>query len=361
MANDNTRSLPGRPELMVLAPESRVTLTIEKPNGDVERHSGTITECDRTLPIRHVETRNHTLLLEVTPARQNIIASGVSSKETTRIGTLRDITLLYRPIEMIRITDTGVEIPPWLVGYSGSYFLTESDGFRSKQIDDPGLGIYDNRIIATDSGGYIPTDYENYSVEIEPHECGFYVEYSLLDDRSNGSGSTADQVSQTKTPSLGAAFEHITEFSELVVADDTLSSTTRDRATKTLQRLRQNLHELRIVLYESAIPCEQTTVKSSNLNQGPNPYEDLLAKIAFHIRVLIEFVTANESLSCIRRQRATAAVQLSSRRLTELRWWLSVPKQPDQLTAVTSPPPKHNIHPKEPVANHPTQQREHHE
>ena len=151
-------------QLRSIGPDSRIMITWETPNGLVSAE-GTVTDFERGRAYKRIDTDDRTLQITTDEYNTRVTVSEVTPDGTTDLGPLRAIPVIERAVEELRITDEGVEVPSYYVGYDGLMTIRDSDGPATANMIG-GLGEYDDRLLT----GFttLPPHYDEEEVLIGP-------------------------------------------------------------------------------------------------------------------------------------------------------------------------------------------------
>ncbi|MWV40064.1 hypothetical protein [Natrialba sp. INN-245] len=146
--------------------------------------TGVVTDFERGGADRRVETADRTLYL--THSRSDagvtiaVTVTEITLEGVTDLGTLQELAIIDRPIETLRLTDAGVEVPPYYVGYEGFLTISDSQGSHDSRMLG-GLDEYDDRLLT--GFGPLPETYNEDIVEITPWG-GPTRRFEIIDQRT---------------------------------------------------------------------------------------------------------------------------------------------------------------------------------
>lgn len=222
-------------ELRSIAPETEVHLTWTDDNTTATA-TGTVIDYDPDSAFRRIETATEQLLLTPTPTE--ITVSELTPTTTRDRGTLTDVRYDDRPIETLRITDEGVEVPPYLVGYTGFLTAETAAGERTAVIRNE-LTQYDSRVIGL--LGLPKTSYHDTLVTVRPSSRPIR-QYRTVDER------TLTTTARDRYHDLERLLATVIRLTETVLTDHQLQACTRERAIDELTGLQNALVRARTVL-----------------------------------------------------------------------------------------------------------------
>ncbi|SDJ59194.1 hypothetical protein [Natronorubrum texcoconense] len=293
--------------LQMIAPDSRVTLTW-MADGDTV-HSRGIIGCDnQPIRSRRIEAPDRDLLL--TPTADGISVSKITATDTEPLGTLNSIHPREQPTETLRITDAGIDVPPTLVGYTGSLILRTHADSRYITIDEPGLQQYSRRFLVELHPLY-PVFVHEKPLWIRP-SSGSERKYELVDDRSH-SETPEPTSNQQRYGDLQRVANTVHTLSTAVFADDRLDERASDRIGRKLHALQSQLLDARTVLVEPS-PREMPLTTDKAARYSWEKYTDALEWIDTQIDTLQQRIETDDELPLERK--LAAKTRLSQ--LTEL-------------------------------------------
>ncbi|ELY37667.1 hypothetical protein [Natronorubrum tibetense] len=232
-----------RTQLRALVPDTEVYVSWKNADETVYEQ-GTICNYDPTTMFRHIETDDRTLLLS--PTADETTVSEITATGPTRLGALNSITYNNRPTEPLRVTNAGIDVPSYLVGYTGQLLVSSGKRQELCHIAEPPLERYDARLFA-ELDAVLPSNWHETTLVIRPLG-GPRRKYELIDDRRVDE-YTPEQQQYTI---LETVIVTVRELSEAVYADTRLDTRTSTRIERKLFALQSQLLDIHQALFEPA-------------------------------------------------------------------------------------------------------------
>ena len=293
--------------LRMLPPGSKVMLRWIT-DGDVVHSSGLVGSNSHPVGCRQIETADRDLL--VTPTADGVSVSKITETGTEPLGAVTFIRPLKQPTETLRITDAGIDVPPALVGYTGTLDLESHTKHGYVRLSEPGLQRYSRRLLAEIHELY-PTFVHERSLWIRP-SSGPKLEYELIDDRSHTESSESTR-NQQRYGDLQRVTTTVQALSAAIFADDRLADRPSDRIGRKLHALQSKLLAARELLLEPS-PRELSVTVNTAARYSWEDYLDALEWIETQIGAIRQRIEADDDLPCER----TVSARAHLSRLTEL-------------------------------------------
>lgn len=218
------------------------------------------------------------------------------------------------PLDVLQLTDDGVAVPPWYVGYSGTLTVIDSRGRIDIDIPDA-LGEYDDRLLT--EFGILPSIYDEEYVTICPWDDPTPTRvFEVVDDRS-----TAEDDEYILTDSPYQAFISATALaSELgnaihrnrdLEVDDRLE---RERITHGIE---ENLYYARVEVLPSDDPGEFGG-RIMAYDHHWEHYHDAFGQLETKLQRLDAAIADDDGLTTAQETNARTEVRMALSRLADL-------------------------------------------
>ena len=217
--------------LETIPPESTVELTWQTPNGTAQT-KGQLVSYDPHSAARRIEATGSTLLLVPAEDGREISVAELTDGQTTYRGELCELSVKDHATEPLEITEQGLNVPAYLVGYTGFLVVETDTESHELRIPDPGLEAYDDRLLAPCND---PTTTE---LLVRPR-AGPHRQYELVDTRPDDTTTTDQPLAEYE--GLDTAIHTVAALNETVATDDDLTDTTQTEARRRLQNIQTTL------------------------------------------------------------------------------------------------------------------------
>lgn len=234
-------------QLEIIPPDSKVELTWKdnKPS----QTEGRLVDYNPHSPARRIETESQTLLITPAVDESELAVCELTADQPRHLGELTSITVIEHAIETLEIMPKGVDIPSYLVGYSGFLVVETPQTTHELRIPDPGLKAYDDRLV-----GYCV---DNSEIRIRPR-AGPHRQYEVLDSRSR-SEPTLTHPPVGDYDGLDELSNTIAALVETISRDDDLTETTRTEARRGLYETQRWVLKSRRSLFNPSVDTDTDT------------------------------------------------------------------------------------------------------
>jgi len=226
--------------LETIPPNSTVELSWQTPDGTTQT-DGQIVTYDPNSAARRIEATDSTLLLVPAEDGSEVSVAELTDGQPTYCGDLCELSVKTHATETLEITEKGVDVPPYLVGYTGFLVIEDDTDSHEFRIPEPGLEAYDDRLVAHCS------DLTTTSEILVRPRAGPHRRYELLDTRPDDNMTVSDQ-SLGEYEGLETVIHTIAALDERVADDDELADATQTQARRSLQDIQRVLLNARNVL-----------------------------------------------------------------------------------------------------------------
>lgn len=317
--------------LQLLAPGTAIDLTWRNSHDTTTSASGTICNYDPTVTFRHVETEDRQLLLTTDTTTGDLTVTECTPAGAAPVGTLESLSVIAHPTEPLRLTDAGVEVPPYFVGYIGRLWIEHLWGETWAYIPEPGLQRYDTGLFA-DLEVEPKYSYDEISVSIRP-SFGPKRHYETVDDRTLDSDPDPSPREQ-RYGEIETICTTVNDLSQAVFADSRLENPFRDRIGRRLHELQSRLLFARRIMLEPE-PSIQPWDGDDPTAYTWDHYADALDRIEDETAALREAVGDDDALH--RRHRSDARKRLeNSDRIDEIKTLLALTDAETPAAEVTA-------------------------
>lgn len=222
-------------QLKIIPPDSKLKLGWQDHSSNEETQTeGRLVDYNPRSAARRIETDTRTLLLTPAVDESELTVCEVTPTQTRSLGTLTSLSVIEHAVETIEITPDGVDVPSYLVGYSGFLVVETPHTSHECRIPEPGLKAYDDRLVGYCEG--------TSAIQIRP-QAGPHRKYEVLDTRLQGDSAetqTHPPTQKQPQPPVGN-YDGLDELSNTIAAlaktierDDELTETTRTDAQRRL-------------------------------------------------------------------------------------------------------------------------------
>lgn len=276
-----------RTQLRALVPDTVVYVSWITADETVYQR-GTILNYDPTIMFRHIETDDRTLLLS--PTAEEITVSEITASGPTRLGRLNSITYNNRPTEPLRVTNAGIDVPSYLVGYTGQLLVSSGKRQELCHIAEPPLERYDTRLFV-ELDTVLPSNWHETTLVIQPLG-GPRRKYKLIDDRR----ATEYTPEQQQYTILETIIVTIRELSEAVYADNRLETRMSKRIERKLFALQSRLLDIHQALFEPA-PSENPLEANNADTYSWTSYTDAIEWLEMQLEEIHTRITADKTFA----------------------------------------------------------------
>ena len=241
-------------KLRVLPPKSHIEIRWTDRTGETHRVDGKIADYHHTSAVRRIETPNRTLL--VVPAGNNVeltLSELTEASMMRNLGTVEEIDILQHAIEVLILEPEGLELPPYLRGYTGFLVVDTKYGSKELRIPEPGLKQYDDQL-STVVRELIP-DGESTQIKLRLR-AGPHRRYDILQRQQPDGSRLTDTTTYGDYSTIEPLIHTVAALTEYIQDDRELSEPIKHEALHKLQSLQTPLLEARTLLCE---PDEEAT------------------------------------------------------------------------------------------------------
>jgi len=224
-------------QLKIIPPDSKIELTWKAT--ELTQTEGRIVDYNPYSAARRIETESRTLLVTPSVDESELTVCELTAEQPRSLGELQKVTLIDHAIETLEITPKGVDVPSYLVGYSGFLVIETNEKNHELRIPDPGLEAYDDRLVAYCS--------DNSPIRIRPRS-GPHRQYEVLDNRTTNE-PTVENPPGGDYEGLDELINTIVALADTVSDDDELTDTLRTKAGRKLHELHSPLLAARQILF----------------------------------------------------------------------------------------------------------------
>lgn len=225
--------------LETIPPNSTVELTWQTSDGTTQA-DGRVVTYDPNSAARRIEATDRTLLLVPAEDGSEISVAELTDGQPTYRGELYDLSVTTHATEPLEITEQGVDVPTYLVGYTGFLVVETDTESHELRIPEPGLEAYDDRLLA------LCNDPTTTELLVRPR-AGPHRRYEVVDTRPETTSTTNDQP-LAEYEGLETAVHTVAALDEAVATDDDLTDTTQTEARYNLQNIQTALLNARDIL-----------------------------------------------------------------------------------------------------------------
>ena len=225
--------------LETIPPNSTVELTWQTPDGTTQTN-GQLVTYDPNAAARRIETTESTLLLVPSEDGREISVAELTDGQTSYRGELCGLSVKDHATELLEITEQGLNVPAYLVGYTGFLVVETDTESHELRIPDPGLDAYDDRLLAPCNDPTTTTE-----LLVRPR-AGPHRQYELVDTRPDDTTTTDQPLAEYE--GLETAIHTVAALDEAVATDDDLADTTQTDARRRLQTIQTALLNARDIL-----------------------------------------------------------------------------------------------------------------
>lgn len=251
----NTAAL--RAQLETIPPNSTVTITWQTPDGTTQT-DGQLVTYDPNSAARRIEATDSTLILVPAEDGSEISVAELTDGQTTFHGELCKLSVKNHAIEPLEITEQGVDVPTYLVGYTGFLVVEDDTESHELRIPEPGLEAYDDRLVA-----HCSNLTNTNEIRVRPR-AGPHRRYELIDTRMDDE-MTADDPPRGDYEGLETVIHTVAALNEAVTDDDELADSTQTEARRCVQDIQTALLNARDILCDpQADPDWQPTAEDGD-------------------------------------------------------------------------------------------------
>jgi len=282
-------------KLRVLPPTSFVEISWTDRTGEKHRAEGKIADYSHTSAVRRIETSNRTLL--VVPAANGAELTLTELTETSRmhtLGTVEAIDILQHAIEVLILEPEGLDLPPYLWGYTGFLVVDTENKSKEIRVPEPGLKQYDDQL--TTVVRELTQNGESRRIRIRLR-AGPHRRYDVLQSQRVDEGGYTDTDIDTigDYSTIEPLIHTVAALTEKIENDRELSEPIKHEAVHKLQSLQTPLLEARTLLCDPD-PDATWTPDPDKAELDLSEYPAILERIQTKLKRLEKTVNSEGSI-----------------------------------------------------------------